>query len=111
MESVGDVGTESEKRDDKAIGRGEKVGTDSGKQDHKAVGRRERPAGTKGGVRHSENYDWEGIGDIVDGHEDTEDVEKGEEEDIPPGEEDVYESVCALEDIPLMQRKDPSWRK
>ena len=49
------------------IGRGEKVVTDSGKQGDKAVGRREKPAGTKGGVGHSENYDWEGIGDIVDG--------------------------------------------
>ena len=101
MESVGDVGTESEKRDDEAIGRGEKVCTESGKQDDKAVGRRERPAGTKGGVRHSENYDWEGMGDFVDGYEDTEEVEKEKEE------RNIYYSVCALEDMPLMQRQDP----
>ena len=63
------------KRNDEAIGRGEKVGSESGKQDDK-VGRREMPADTKGGVRHSENYDWEGIGDIVEGYEDTEEVEK-----------------------------------
>ena len=71
------------------------------KRDDKAVARRERPAGTKGGVRHSENYDWEGIGDIVDGYEDTEEVENEKEE------RNIYYSVCALEDIPLMQRKDP----
>ena len=102
MESVGDVGTESEKRDDEAIERGEEVGSESGKQDDKAVGRRERPAGTKGGLRHSENFDWEGIGDIVEGYGDTEEVEnEKEEKDI------YYYSVCALEDMPLMQRKDP----
>ena len=46
------------------------------------------------------NHDWKGIRDIVGGYEDTEDVEKEEEEDI-------YLSVCALEDMPLMQRQDP----
>ena len=67
------------------------VGTESGKQDDEAVGRRERPAGTKGSVRHSENYDWEGIGDIVDGYEDTEEVENEKEE------KDIYYSHALWE--------------
>ena len=99
VESIENVGTENGKQDDEAIGRGEKVDTESGKQDDVAIGSRER-AGTKGSVEHSENHDWEGIGDIVNGYEDTE-VENEKEE------KDIYHSVCALEDMPLMQRQDP----
>ena len=39
--------------------------------------------------------------DIVGGYEDTEEVENEK------NEEDIYHSVCALEDMPLMQRQDP----
>ena len=99
MESVGDEGTSP--KDDEAIERGEKVATEDGEQDNQAVGRRERSEGTKGGVRHSEDYDWEGIGDTVDEYEDTEEVGKEIEET------DIYHLVCALEDMPLMGRKDP----
>ena len=72
---------------------------DSNERLVEAIGRGQSVC-TKGSGGHSENHDWKGIRDIVGGNEDTEDVEKEEEEDI-------YHSVCTLEDMPLMQRQNP----
>ena len=64
------------------------------------IGRGES-VGTKGSGGRSESHDWKDIRDILGGYEDAEDVEKEREE------EDIFYSVFALEDMPLMQRQDP----
>ena len=76
------------------------VGTESGKQNDEVIERGER-AGFKSSVRHSRHYDWEGIGNIVDWNEDTDEVENEKEKEA------INHSVYALEDLPLMQKQVP----
>ena len=49
----------------------------------------------------AENREWGNIVDRVDGYESTE----NEEEEIDEG--DIFYSVFALEDMPLLQKEDP----
>ena len=63
------------------------VGTESDKQDDEAI--------------DSQSQDWKDIRNIKGEYEDEENVEKESEE------ENILDSVCALVDMPLMQRQDP----
>ena len=57
--------------------------------------------GTEGSSGNSEGQDWKDIQDTVSGYKVAEDVDKEIEE------EDIFYSVFALKDMPLMHRHDP----